>query len=160
MTKRGALKTDPLANITANSGPFRRHTISDDPLPPSCQPILDPGSNIPLDALCSNFPQEPFMRNFIEGLLEVQKDYIYGPRTVTLTEHVLVKVKDVCNTRPALKKTVLARVDKVNSLQEIDLPVLPQNTRSRYSRPSCPCLQEIDLPLLPQADWSVAPVYP
>ena len=61
------------------------------------------------------------MRDFIEGFAEVQKDYIHGPRTVTLTEHVLVKVKEVCNTRPTLTKTVLA---EVVCLQEVDHPVL------------------------------------
>ena len=63
------------------------------------------------------------MGDFIEGFAEVQKDYIHGPRTVTLTEHVLVKVKEVY-TRPTLTKTVLARVNEVICLQEIDHPVL------------------------------------
>ena len=53
------------------------------------------------------------MRDFIEGFAKVQKDYIHGPRTAPLTENVLVKVKEVCNTRPTLTKTVLARVDEV-----------------------------------------------
>ena len=43
---------------------------------------------------------------------------------VTLAEHILVKVKEDCNTRPTLTKTVLARVDEVICLQEIDPPVL------------------------------------
>ena len=60
------------------------------------------------------------MRDFIKGFAEVQKDYIHDLRTVTLTEHVLVKVKKVCNTRPTLTNTVLARVDEVICLQEID----------------------------------------
>ena len=64
------------------------------------------------------------MRDFIEGFAEVQKDYIHGPRTVTLTEHVLVKVKEVCNTRPTLTKTVLARFNEVVCLQKVDHPVL------------------------------------
>ena len=64
------------------------------------------------------------MRDFIKGFAEVQKDYIHGPRTVTITEHVLVKVKEVCNTRPTLTKTVLARVIEIICLQKIDHPVL------------------------------------
>ena len=71
----------------------------------------------------SNIPPEPFVRNFIEGFAKVQKDYIHGPRTVTLTEHILVKVKEVCNTRPTLTETVLARVSVVICLQEVDHPV-------------------------------------
>ena len=89
------------------------------------QPILYPGSNIALDVQGSNLPHEPFVRDFIEGFAEVQKDCIHGPRTVTLTEHVLVKVKDVCNTRPTLTETVLARVyEVVCFFQEVDYPVL------------------------------------
>ena len=61
-------------------------------------------ANIALDGQGSNLPHEPFVRDFIEGFAEVQKDYIHGPRSVTLTEHVLVKVKEVCNTRPTLTK--------------------------------------------------------
>ena len=124
MTKRRGPKNRPLWHTTGNSGPVRGHTIDDDPLPPSCQPILYPGSNIALDAQGSNLPHEPFVRDFIEGFAEVQKDYIHGPRTVTLTEHVLVKVKEVCNARPTLTKTVLARVNEVVCLQEVDHPVL------------------------------------
>ena len=118
ITKRIGPKTDPY------SGPVRGHTIDDDPLPPSCKPIFNPGSNIALDAQGSNLPHEPFVRDFIEGFAEVQKDVIHGPRTVTLTEHVLVKVKEVCSTRPTLTKTVLARVYEVVCLQEVDHPVL------------------------------------
>ena len=109
------------------------HTIDDDPLPPSCQPILYPRSNIALDAQGSNLPHEPFVRDFIEGFAEVQKDYIHGPRTVTLTEHVLVKVKEVCNTRPTLTKTMLARVNEVVCLQEVDHPVLDDGLKD-FSR--------------------------
>ena len=64
------------------------------------------------------------MRDLIKGFAEVQKDYIHGPRTVTLTEHVLVKLKEVCNIRPTMRKTVLARVNEIICLQEIDHPVL------------------------------------
>ena len=64
------------------------------------------------------------MRDFIEGFAEVQKDCIHGHQTVTLTEHILVKVKEVCNTRPTLTKIVLARVYEAICLQEIDHPVL------------------------------------
>ena len=72
------------------------------------------------------------VRDFIEGFAEVQKDYIHGPRTVTLTEHVLVKVKEVCNTRPTLTKTVLARVYEVICLQEIDHPVLDDKLKDFF----------------------------
>ena len=113
-----------MGNTTANSGPVRGHTIDDDTLPSSCQPILYPGSNIALDAQGSNLPHGPFVRDFIKGFSEVEKDYIPGSRTVTLTEHVLVKVNEVCSTRPTLTKTVLARVNEVICLQEIDHPVL------------------------------------
>ena len=60
------------------------------------------------------------MSDLFEDLAELLKDYIHAPRTVKLTKHVVVKVKEVCNTRPTLTKTVLARVDDVISLQEID----------------------------------------
>ena len=60
----------------------------------------------------------------MEGYAEVQKHYILGPRTVKLTEDVLVKVKEVCNTRPTLTETVLTRVYEVVCLQEVDHPVL------------------------------------
>ena len=69
------------------------------------------------------------MRDFIEGFAEVQKDYIHGPRTVTPTEHILVKVKELRNTRPTLTETVLARVYEVVCLQEIDHPVLDDGLR-------------------------------
>ena len=36
----------------------------------------------------------------------------------------MVKVREVCNTRPSLTQTVLARVDEAVGLQEIDHPVL------------------------------------
>ena len=36
----------------------------------------------------------------------------------------MVKVREVCNTRPTLTQTVLARVDEAVGLQEIDHPVL------------------------------------
>ena len=39
--------------------------IYDDPLPQSCQPILDPTSNIALDAQGSNLRHEPFVWDFI-----------------------------------------------------------------------------------------------
>ena len=59
------------------------------------------------------------MRDFIERFAEIQKDYIHGPRTVTLTEHILVKVKEVLNTRPTVTETVLARVYEVISVQSV-----------------------------------------
>ena len=62
-----------------------------------CLLPFNPGRNIDLDAHCPKIPHEPFVRDFIEGLAEVYKDYIHGPRTVTLTEHVVVKVKEVCS---------------------------------------------------------------
>ena len=64
------------------------------------------------------------MRDFVKAFVEVQKDYIHGPRTVTLTEHTLVKDKEVCNTRPTVTETMLARVYEVVYLQEVDHPVL------------------------------------
>ena len=36
----------------------------------------------------------------------------------------MAKVKKVCNTRPSLTKTVLARVDEAVCLEKIDYPVL------------------------------------
>ena len=103
---------------------MRGHTIDDDLLPPSCLPILYPGSNIALDAQGSNFPHEPFVMDFIEVFAEVQKDYIHGPQTVALTEHLLVKVKEVCSTRLTLTETVLFRVYEDVCPQEVVHPVL------------------------------------
>ena len=102
------------------SGPVRGYAIDDDPLPLFCQPVFNPGSNIVLDAQGTNLPHEPFVRDFIKGLTEVQIDYIHGPRTVTLTEQVLVKIKEFCNIRPYLTETVLVRIDEAVCLQEID----------------------------------------
>ena len=70
------------------------------------------------------------MRDFIEGFAEVQKDYTHGTRTVTLTEHILVKVKEVCNTRPTLTEAVFSRVYEVVCLQEVDHPVLDDGLKN------------------------------
>ena len=43
-------QNSPRGNTTANSGPVKSHTIYDDPLPPSCQPIFGLGRNISLVA--------------------------------------------------------------------------------------------------------------
>ena len=64
------------------------------------------------------------MRDFIEGLEEILKDYIHGPRRLALTEHEEVKVKKVCDTISSPTETMLARVGEVISLQEINHPVL------------------------------------
>ena len=62
----GCPKTDHWGTpLLYNSGPVRMHTIDDDPLPPSCQPVLYQGSNITLDAHGSNLPHEPFVRVFL-----------------------------------------------------------------------------------------------
>ena len=103
-------QSSPLGNTTVKSGPVRWHTIDDDPLPPSCQPVPYSGTNIALDAQIANFLHEPFIRDFGRGLEEVSKDFIHGFRTVTLTEYVIVKVEEVSDTRPSSTKTVLMRL--------------------------------------------------
>ena len=117
------LQSPPLGNTTAKSSPVRRHTIYDDPLPPSCQPIFDPGSNTG-SLGCPGLVTSSWA--FCDGVYWRpcgSPKRLYRPRTVTLTEHVVVKVKDVCNSRPTPMKTMLARVDDFISLKEIDTPV-------------------------------------
>ena len=76
------------------------------------------------------------MRDFIEDLEEIQKYYIHGPRAVTLTEHALVKVKEVCNTRPTLTKQcrlVLMRLFVSRKLTTLFLMLDSRTSRGQRS---------------------------
>ena len=122
MTKRRGPKTDlwgtPLLTAVQSEGTPLTTTL-----------CLHPANQFSIKAatlpwMPRALPHEPFVRDFMENFVEVQKDYIHGPQTVTLTEHVVKCVKEVGNTRPTPMKTMLARVDEDISLQEIDNPVL------------------------------------
>ena len=58
----------PLGNTTANCSPVREHTIYEGPLPPSCPPVFNPGTNIALDAKGTKHLHEPLVRDFIGGI--------------------------------------------------------------------------------------------
>ena len=83
MTRRRVSKTDPCGTTLLTA-------VQSEGTPLTMNLCLLPANQFSiqaaLDAQGSNLPHEPFVRDFIEGFAEVQKDYIHGPRTVTLTE--------------------------------------------------------------------------
>ena len=58
----------PLWNSTANSSKVRGQAIDDDPLPPYCRSVFNPGSNIALAAQGTNLPPEPFVVTLSKAL--------------------------------------------------------------------------------------------
>ena len=106
-------------------------SVNNDSLPPSCQLVLflpasSQASNIALNAQAANPPHEPFVKDLIKKPCGSLRRSHPRPWTVTLTKHVIVvKIEEVCNTRPILVK-LLTRVEEVVCVQEIHHPALDE----------------------------------
>ena len=69
--KKKRLRNWPLGNTSVNSGSVRGHAVNSDPLPPSCQLVLNPGIKIILAIKGENLPHKSFVKDLIESLVEI-----------------------------------------------------------------------------------------